>query len=332
MSVLTSGGGINPETIASFEKCYEGTISPNGRQIVYYGLEENSPIYLANINGSNQHILGNVPLLEDQSPSGIWGLEWSPDGKNISFHTNIREKVYVMSIEDNTKVKNVFMGPLYSDLLWSPDSKWIFYIAEVAHHGSLLTYPLAYRLSDSYANIIDFINACYPECIHFEWSRDSKSISYVPWINPKFNYECAPEECEEMLQQSLVNATITYQGDARQEYIPLPRQELPKDEMAAWDPKIGIRWAPDMSSFLIMQRFTRTLYVLNRDGTIKNVVLPFTESPLEIGWSPDGKWIYFLLPGSDLYECGTLGIIRPDGSDMRILAYDVSMNSIVWAQ
>lgn len=335
MSVSISGGGDNTDTITPIDDCYQGEISPDGRQIAYIGKQDNSAIYLANINGSNVISLGNIPLYEGNTPVSAREVEWSPNGKKLAILTDYPPMtsgadLYILATDGSKKINNIFLGPISYGVLWSPDSKWIFYVAEIGHHGSLTLYPLAYRLSDSHTNIIDFIYSCYPECINYEWSHDSKSISFVPWFNPKGGPECVQEECDEMRQQSVVIATLTNTEDAFQEYIPLPRQELSENEVAAWDPTIGVRWSPDLMTLLIMQRFTRTITILQRDGTIKNIVISFPDNPLDVDWSPDGKWIYFLLPGSGLINNGRLGIIRPDGSDLRFLANDVAVDSIVW--
>ncbi len=329
MSVSTSGGSAIPLTHDPPKDCASAKISPNGEQMAYFGSSENSTIFLANVDGSEQRILGQISHFEiEDLLMPVLDLIWAPNGEWIAV---VSESAYLVGFGDlylidprgDRAFRYFSLGPVDVNsspcMSWSPDGKWLTYYGLVTYKGGFLdNIPIAQRLSDSHYNVINDFDGFSPGN-HLEWSIDGKSLSVIFEVIPFSLYDVEiPQD-----QQVMTVATLSAGEDTQHEYIFLPTLGE-ADGWGVWNPHFGIRWTPDGDAFLALQRQPRTLSVLNADGTLRNTVVSLSAEPAEAGWSPDGEWIYYLT------SWGTLDIVRPDGTELRTLAEGVAPGPLVW--
>jgi hypothetical protein len=347
MSVSTAGGGSAAVTKAQPEDCVSAEISPNGKRIVFVGQSDPAVVYTANTDGSNRKLLTRIPLFHSL-PVRAWTARWSPNSQRIAIVTDRTvggtgtdepfvngdfSSLYTIAAGGGALRRIGIMGfekQINNPLAWSPDGKWIFLLDARSPADDFAYYGFVYRESDSHYNYIAYPDSggvCFYHCA-FDWSPDSKSLSVVFMELP----ERALALGFDPAQQVITISSFTSTEFAKATFVPLPvlAPSHPDTEGSGWSAGIGARWSPDGKTFLAMQAAGNILTILGLDGTIQNVVLPLPQEPLTADWSPDGKWIYFVLPGPTPESGGTLGIVRPDGSDERILAYDVLPESIVW--
>jgi TolB protein len=102
-----------------------GSWSPDMKQIAFRKIigEENSEVFLANADGSNQHNLTNNPFFDG------WPA-WSPDGRKIAFASNRRGhgyQIFVMGA-DGANVRLIANTEGRGTApRWSPDGKTIYF-------------------------------------------------------------------------------------------------------------------------------------------------------------------------------------------------------------
>jgi hypothetical protein len=347
MSVSTAGGGPAAVTKIQPEDCASAEISPNGKRIVYVGQSDSAAVYTANVDGSNRKLLVRIPPFHDL-PVHAWSARWSPNSQRIAIVTDVTvggtgtdepfvngnfSSLYTILSGGGALRRIKIMGfekQIENPLAWSPDGKWIFLFDARSPADDFAYYGFVYRESDSHYNYIAYPDSggiCFYHC-HFDWSPDSKSLSVVFTDIPEGAFGLGFDPARQVITIS----TFTNAEFAKATYVPLPilAPSNPETEGSGWSAGVGARWSPDGKSFLAMQVAGNKLTILGLDGTIHNVVLPLPQEPLTADWSPDGKWIYFILPGPTPGSGGILGIVRPDGLDERILAYDVNPETIVW--
>jgi Tol biopolymer transport system component len=331
---VSASSGVS-RVVVDIKDCGSAFLSPDGRYIAYIATSDPSAVYLADIYGSGQLLLGRIPPLDGETPEHGMRLAWSPDGGRLAVETDFPYltgygDLYLIPSDGRGEFRRIFLAPLESNVQWSPDGNWLFYFGMISANGNEPdNLPMAHRINDSHYNIVDYS----PEDSiswsgHFEWSPDSGSLSLISKVPPADE----PEGKYQFKQQAIIVSALTEGRETVQSYIPLPPVDLPEEEFEGWDNRIGIRWSPDGNLFLAVQRLSRSLAILQGDGSLRNIVLSFPDDPLDVDWSPDGGWIYFVLPGSGEEYGGDLGIVRPDGSDMHILAEGVAADSIVWAE
>jgi TolB protein len=102
-----------------------GSWSPDMRQIVFRKIigEENSEVYVANSDGSNQRNLTNNPFFDG------WPA-WSPDGKRIAFASNRRGhgyQIFVMNADGSNPQLVANTEGRGTAPRWSPDGKVIYF-------------------------------------------------------------------------------------------------------------------------------------------------------------------------------------------------------------
>jgi len=347
MSVSTAGGGPAAVTKTQPEDCASAEISPNGKRIVFVGQSDPAAVYTANVDGSNRKLLVRIPLFHSL-PVRVWTARWSPNSQRIAIVTDMTvggtgtdepfvnedfSSLYTIAASGGALHRIGIMGfekEIENPLAWSPDGKWIFLFDGRSPADDFAYYAFVYRESDSYYNYIAYPDSggiCFYHC-HFDWSPDSKSLSVIFPNLPERAFGLGFDSA----QQVITISSFTNTEFAKATYVPLPTlaPSNPDPKGSGWSSAIGARWSPDGKSFLGMQVVGNILTILGLDGTIHHDVLSLSQEPLTADWSPDGKWIYFVLPGPMPESGGTLGIVRPDGSDERILAYDVNPETIVW--
>jgi Tol biopolymer transport system component len=341
MSVSISGGGAQSITTNPPADCAAVKISPDGKRMAYLGLPDRDTIQVVNIDGTGRKEIVRFTPVADK-PRDIWDFSWSPNSMKIAMLVSA-----IGQLQGGETVVNTYFGWLYYvsssggakpvrintvgietgwyfPPAWSPDSRWTLEMDGKTPSDAVEYYPYAYRIADSHSVMV-----AYDDTLQFgvgyDWSPDSRYISHIFFEKPPQG--CDLEESSPQEQMYLVLAEIGSQAAPAKQCIPLPDPSASYPEV--WSVPFGARWSPDQSSFLVFNTHTHSLYVLGKDGTIRNEVISLEPPPditnwaPDAHWSPDGKWIIFV-------RDGVLGILRPDGTDLRWLASGVGRGPIIW--
>jgi len=321
-------GGPRSLTTQPLESCDAAQLSPDGTRIAFLGGQNREILQVVNVDGSGLKRLIKLAAGPGFTRS-IWGWRWSPDGKNVALVAPNLVKadpgfLYVVSADSSGAVKLIKNGGVHQGyaqtILWSPDSQWVF----VWDMGlpDQIPYPSAFRVSDSRSVILSYLKdvpALAPE-YHFDWSPDGKFISYLSTKKPVT--DALPTEA------SADQAYIVVAGmDKSIRYIPLPMSE------GGFDPSFGALWSPDGSLFLLLNKQMNQIVEIGDDGQIRNRILTLRNPLSIVQWSPDGQWIS-ILEASKVYGIDTMAtileVVRPDGTDYRILTTGLVFAPIVW--
>ncbi len=115
--------------------------SPDGRFVAYVSdVSGEQEIYLIDQMGKSK------PVQLTHTKKFKFGLSWSPDSKNLLFHTN-NHYLYLLNVASK-KITQIAYNPFseISDYHWAPDSKWIAYSLEKKNDMSdLYLYSLQKR-------------------------------------------------------------------------------------------------------------------------------------------------------------------------------------------
>jgi Tol biopolymer transport system component len=347
MSVSLSGGGPQPLAAVPPADCGEAEISPDGTRLAYIGLPGKNTIRAAGIDGSGPPVEIRIPDYKGL-PRTIWAVKWSPDGNRLALVASgyadgddgtpiIRDSwgyLYTMAADGGgtlKRIQNTGIEPAFAQAIsWSADSRWILTLDDKSPSNDLEVLPFAYRESDSYSACVANADWSMQTAIHYDWSPDSRYISYLfPFKPPDPGLPAdSPDEGEYLVIAELKTS------NAMGEWWLIPRRSLPlpgaEESRNSWSPDIGARWSPDGASFLLFNDRTMSLVILEKDGSIRNPVVTLAQRPLYADWSPDGKWIIMVEPGPAADSGGILSVVRPDGADLRALANGVGTGSIVW--
>lgn len=177
---------------------YGCSVSPDGRHITY---NKNYLVYLADADGAN-------PRRVDETPGHIFQFvpTWSPDGKWILFLAGERYKCHPFLVAaDGSGLRKLAdrgtysstMQPLKypdfhsasSDLpVWSPDSKWVYYTAQVGAAVELMRVSLAGKveqLTYSRPGVAQYHPSLSPDgkFVVFGSTRDGAGAQYVADAN-----------------------------------------------------------------------------------------------------------------------------------------------------
>ncbi|MFC1713237.1 tetratricopeptide repeat protein [Candidatus Poribacteria bacterium] len=115
------------ETPRQPDRRIEYTWSPDSREVAIHSKGVISVISVAD---------GSSRLIADPERLGIadfWGIQWSPDGKNLAFLTDQSEEICVIPVKGGeiTRLAADDSGEKYF-LYWSPDGKWLSYNSDQA--------------------------------------------------------------------------------------------------------------------------------------------------------------------------------------------------------
>jgi Tol biopolymer transport system component len=182
-----------------------------------------------------------------------------------------------------------------------------------------IPYPTAIRVSDSRSVILSQLTDVpdlAPE-YHFNWSPDGKFISFLSTKKPVT--DALPTE-EPVNQAYIVEAGL----DKSVKYIPLPMNE------GGFDSSFGALWSPDASTFLLLTEATNQIVMIGDDGRIRTRLLTLRNPYSIVQWSPDGQWISILTEVNAGTIDTVLEVVRPDGSDYRLLATGLAFTPLVW--
>jgi serine/threonine protein kinase/Tol biopolymer transport system component len=97
--------------------------SPDGKQIVFYALEQGKPprLYIIPSDGS-----GAPQELAPSSPGQQWDPNWSPDGKSVMFGELPGPQTVIRIVDVNTRKVSVVPGSQgFFSPRWSPDGRYI---------------------------------------------------------------------------------------------------------------------------------------------------------------------------------------------------------------
>jgi Tol biopolymer transport system component len=292
--------------------CEQAWVSPDGTQLAYIDRVDGHTIRVMNIDGTDDKEISRI-----KDTPGIVriisSLAWSPDGKKV---------VYQASSPTNAECIGLFVIPsagsnypktiktrclsrnLTDRMEWSPDSKWIF-VFDTASTEDPTLYPFAYREEDSRAVQIALTYVGGPEARYF-WSPDSLSMAYIAVV---------PD-------QNASSSIVITDLDESKGFI-----ELKSDQ---YDDVSGPVWTPDGEQFLLYDPRVHKLMIIDLDGVLQGSILSLDRAPSLIRWSPDGQWLAVLEPDSNPGKGANLLIVRSDGTDLRVLAYGVDPNTLIW--
>jgi len=318
-------GGPHSLTSQSPDPCIVAKISPDGARIAFVGGQNQDILQVVNIDGT-----GLKPLLKLAKGSGfnrsIWAWQWSPDGKTIALVAPGLAKdnlgfLYAVATDSSGSVKQIknggIMDYLAGHILWSPDSRWIF--AWDRSLPDLFDYPCAFREADSRSVIISY-QAAVPELTpdyHFDWSPDSKFLSFLSLQKPVTDALATEVPAD---QAYIIEAGL----DKTLRYIPLPMAE------GDFNPLFGALWSPDAASFLLSNNRTHQLVLIGSDGQVKGRLTTPPITTRIVQWSPDGQWISIVQQKTADDAGALVEIIRPDGTDFRILTDGAALQPVVW--
>jgi hypothetical protein len=283
-------------------------------------------IMVANVDGSNARQIVKLPAAQSFTRN-VWTFQWSPNGLKFSLVAPDTTAAFPgwLYVAPATapgtlrQLKNLGIGIelAYADRInWSPDSRNIF-TWDLGIPANPIPYPFVIRESDSLSTLVTNIQdfAAFGFNAHFDWSPNSKSLSFVFLEKPP--YAALPTEVPEATPYIIIAGL-----DGKQTYIQLPDQN--------WDPAFGARWSPDGSKFLLLTSDTHQLVVVGLDGTIQSGAIPLSGAPVQARWSPDGSWVAIVEQWSAASGGDVLEAVSSDGADFRVLAYGVSEGTIVW--
>jgi len=135
LQVIPASGGKEIKILEAFDDI---AWSPDGKELAV-AFKNNQLSVISMASGKTRRIAD----LKDLGLTEVYGLKWSPDGKNIAcvgYHTEKEQSgpIFIIPVEGGkaTEVAADDKGWKYS-LYWSPDSKWISYNSD----GSVKTRP-----------------------------------------------------------------------------------------------------------------------------------------------------------------------------------------------
>jgi hypothetical protein len=322
--------------------CAHARLSLDGSRMAYIGQPDQASIHLVNVDGTGSRRLLQLEPYE-KIPLTIWGIQWSPFGSQVAYiapRYGLKDGVipyvdtgsigwlYSLPTDGSAppkKVDALGVERRFADQIrWSPDGKWILVMDHRDVAQGLGYYPYAYRASDSLYVMMANLDFKPEANARFDWSPDSRYVSHLVARKPT-EYDCvsttAPED-----QTYLIIAGLS--GIPGLEHEPT-RQCIALAQQRAWSLEFGARWSPDSKSFLLYDGGSNSLVTIAHDGSKMLPILPLARAPLYAEWSPDGIWIAFIEEGASK-ESGILEVVHSDGTDRRVLAYDVAPDMVVW--
>ncbi len=155
MSVSSSGGGAVPLTLTNPEDCVTAKISPDGKQVAYFGESEESTIFLASVDGSEAAAIVQIQHYEvEDLLMPVWDVIWSPKGMWLAVVTESAyltgyAELYIVEPNGSREPEYIALGPIdpFSSpwVSWSPDEKWVSYSCLMPE-----SLPIVQRISDSH--------------------------------------------------------------------------------------------------------------------------------------------------------------------------------------
>jgi Tol biopolymer transport system component len=318
-------GGPRLITDTSPENCHSAKISPDTSRISFLAGPYDDYLDTMDIDGGNSKTILKLAKGSDFNRN-VWRWEWSPDATQIAVEAPGMAKfdlayLYLVASDGAGTVKQLKNGGIEENgpdvLHWSPDGKWIF-LWDLNQQDSTV-YPAAIRTSDSREVILIHFDV-FPETpgdTAFSWSPDSAFLAFVYPRKPITDALAAEVPAD---QSFIVEPGL----DKTIRYIPLPAAE------EGFDPSFGAVWSPDGSRLLLLNAHSFQLIVIRPDGQIQNRGIRLKNNSGIVQWSPDGQWISIVERERKDDTDAVLEIVRPDGSDFRILADNAAFQPVIW--
>jgi Tol biopolymer transport system component len=144
--------------------------SPDGRYLAYVGYrnnKENPAIYLANADGSNEHVLTNPKIR-------AYSLSWSPDSKKIAYtcwHGN-RRTIGVTDLQGGQLVELTPRNSNASGPEWSRDGRRIAFSAFRSERTQV------FLINADGTGLRQISTEKEKDCEHPSWSPDDSQIAF----------------------------------------------------------------------------------------------------------------------------------------------------------
>lgn len=314
-----------------------GRLLPRGDQMAYMAMDgfhlETGPnwdIMLKDVSRSLDVAITNDPS-DDRYPA------WSPDGKQIAFHSR-REgyySIYMMDADGSNLRKLEAYNPHergWTDswgvamAAWSPDGQSIAYHADFNNNGPWdlfivgLDGELRRRLTRT---------SC--DEVLLSWSPDGKQVTYASDITGSM--EIYVLDLEDVTAQPRL---VSGQGQIRRT-VPSPGGINPPSQssfycsassgLGRWHPE----WSPDGSQivFASSEDGLDEIYVVNADGTDLRRVTNDFEDDQNPSWTADGKQILFS-SGRGGNGGTQIFAINPDGTGLVQLTFGNQTDAPAW--
>lgn len=253
-----------------------------------------SNIYMMNPDGSDL-----VDLISRSRGSGINHIAWEPSGQRILFCSDHKGKhdIHVMNA-DGTDAKPMFTEPRYRvEPTWSPDGKWIVYVASATPIGRSIHIAQTNGQSGEPIVLVGR-HGGQPD-----WSPDGTEIAFV----------AASQGIRKIYILNLKTHT-------HRQLLP---DKNPWMQYPAWSPdgeRIAFVWSPNRSG--------SGIYLVNRDGTgLEQITEPDPLRTLSITWAPSGDELVY---GKDTRD--SLHLFKISLKDQRIqqLTHEMINTEAIW--
>jgi Tol biopolymer transport system component len=193
---VMDANGRNKQSLASGKEAftYGLNVSPDGRRIAYH---KNYQIYVADKDGSNPRAIDPDPSHTFQfcptwSPDGRWLLFLTPEHYKCHPHIVAADGTGLRKLADRGGYRSVMEMLDYPDFhsgssdlpVWSPDSKWVYYTAQVGEAVELMRVSLdgqVQQLTHSPAGVFCYHPKVSPDgrLVVFGSTRDGARALYV---------------------------------------------------------------------------------------------------------------------------------------------------------
>ena len=253
-----------------------------------------SNIYMMNPDGSDL-----VNLISRRRGSGINHIAWEPSGQRILFCADHKGKhdIHIMNA-DGTDAIPMFTEPRYRvEPTWSPDGKWIVYVASAQPMGRSLY--IAPTNGQPGKPIVPVGHGGGQPA----WSPDGTKVAFV----------AAARGIRKIYILNLESHT-------QKQLLP---DKNPWMQHPTWAPdgrRIAFVWSPNRSG--------TGIYLSNRDGTeLEQITKPDPLRTLSIAWAPSGDELVYAKDTRD-----SLHLFKVNLNDQRIqqLTHEMLNSEAIW--
>lgn len=323
--VVSVDGGkpvqVGYDTLSAYVPCW----SPDGKWIAFSGEDES----LGLIPASGGKVRQLLPPSDSCYVLGT--MAWSPDGQKIAYpylHQDSSVTISVIPFEggDPVDLAEIQRDDYCFCVAWSPDGKHLAYPSSNETSGAIWVLPLDSGKPFKLQTGLDL-----EEIYHVDWSPDGEKIVFSAywdaktsfWLIDNFLPLSQPAEPEPPTEPESKGMTVrmVWLGDK----VDGSGKVSPDGEFLPfidWETgNLAIRWLDNAETQYLIDSGQ------NRDYS------SYADDPIP---SPDGELIAFTWyscchdeSGADHWS-GDLCLIRPDGSDLRVLV-DCGHNSELYA-
>jgi dipeptidyl aminopeptidase/acylaminoacyl peptidase len=201
--------------------------SPDGKRIAFQSdrnSEYYSQIFLMEADGSNVVLL-TTDKGNHQLPLNFYGSNtnpWSPDGSKLLFlRQGMSEGEWILqSINiENGDITSLVTGRVsLSDVSWSPDGKYIWFILNDPQNTDLGKFVSQIHMVSADGTHLINISSLLPSNetlilpYNYYWSSDGESVSFTSWMTPE---NATSENHTSKLYKVGIDGSLTLQAAAR---------------------------------------------------------------------------------------------------------------------